>query len=137
MPANTGFHGGFMFQKWTFAVATAVLLVFSCTMMMASTNAMGIAEKQTINFTAPTLIGSTVLPAGNYNVTHEMNGQAHIMIFKQIGGTKAEVRTNCTLVPLKEKAEHTQQLYTINAKDQHVLQQITFQGDKATHVLAQ
>jgi len=125
-----------MFRKWT-VVVTAALLLLSCTVMMASTNSMGIAEKQTINFTAPTLIGSTLLPAGNYTVTHEMNGQTHVMIFKQNGGSKAEVRTNCNLVPLKDKAEHTQQLYTTNAKDQHVLQHITFQGDKATHVLAQ
>jgi hypothetical protein len=123
-----------MFQKWTFAVS--LMLVFSCTMMMATTNSMGIAEKQTINFTAPTIIGSTVLPAGQYTVTHQMNGQSHIMIFKQVKG-KAEAQTNCSLVPLKEKAERTEQEYTTNAKNQRVLQQITFQGDRATHVLAQ
>jgi hypothetical protein len=134
MPVNTGIHGGCMFQRWTIAVA--MVLVFSCTMMMATTNTMGIAEKQTINFTAPTIIGSTVLPAGQYNVTHQMSGQSHIMIFKQVKGT-AEVRTNCNLIPLKEKAQRTEQQYTTNAQDQRVLQQITFQGDKATHVLAQ
>jgi hypothetical protein len=136
MPANTGFHGGFMFQKWTFAIATAVLLVFSCTMMMASTNTMGIAEKQTINFTAPTLIGSTILPAGNYNVTHEMNGQTHIMIFKQIGG-RAESTATCTLVPLTAKATRSEQHFKQNAKNERVLIEMTFAGDKATHVLAQ
>jgi hypothetical protein len=123
-----------MFQKWTFAAA--IVLVLSCTMMMATTNTMGIAEKQTITFSGPTMIGSTVLPAGNYTVTHEMNGQAHIMIFKQVKGT-AEVRANCSLLPLKDKAAHTEQRYTVNAQDQRILQQITFQGDKATHVLAQ
>jgi hypothetical protein len=124
-----------MFHRWTIAAATALLLL-SCTMMMASTKSMGIAEKQTINFTAPTKIGSTVLPAGRYTVTHEMRGQIHIMTFKQIGG-RSEVRTNCTLVPLKGKAANTEQRYFTNAKDQRVLQQVTFEGDKATHVLAQ
>jgi hypothetical protein len=123
-----------MFHKRMFAAA--IMLVVSCTMMMATINSMGIAEKQTINFTAPTLMGSTVLPAGQYSVTHQMNGQAHIMIFKQVKGT-AEVRANCSLLPLKEKAQHTEQRYTVNAQDQRVLQQITFQGDMATHVLAQ
>ncbi len=71
---------------------TAMVLVFSCTVIMATTNTMGIAEKQTINFTAPTIVGSTVLPAGRYNVTHQMNGQSHVMIFKKIGGKRPKRR---------------------------------------------
>ena len=50
---------------------------------------------------------------------------------------KAEAKTNCNLVPLKAKAEHTAQRFTVNASNDHVLQEITFAGDKATHVLAQ
>src|SRR5580704_5907837 len=125
-----------MFQKWTIVAFTAIALVFFCTAIMASTNTMGIAEKQTINFTAPTIVGGTVLPAGRYNVTHQMNGQTHVMIFKKIGG-KFEAQTNCSLVPLKEKASNTEQRYSTNAQNQHILQGITFEGDKATHVLAQ
>jgi hypothetical protein len=124
-----------MSQKWMVAVISTVLLV-SCTAMMASTNSMGIADKQTINFTAPTLVGGTMLPAGKYNVTHEMNGQTHVMLFKSVNG-KFEAKSNCNLVPLKAKAEHTSQRYTTNAKDEHTLQEITFAGDKASHVLAQ
>jgi hypothetical protein len=125
-----------MFQKRTIAIAIAAMLLFACTAATASTNAMGIAEKQTIEFTASTLIGGTVLPAGEYTVTHQMNGQTHVMIFKQVHG-KAEAKTNCNLVPLKAKAEHTAQRFTVNASNDHVLQEITFAGDKATHVLAQ
>jgi hypothetical protein len=96
----------------------------------------GVAEKQTINFTAPTIVGGTVLPAGHYSVTHQMNGQTHIMTFKKIGG-KSEAQTKCSLVPLKEKASNPEQRYLTNAQNQRVLQEITFEGDKATHVLAQ
>lgn len=126
------------FQKRTIAILAAVVMVFACTMMLAAkNNAMGIADKQTINFTAPTLVGGTVLPAGDYNVTHEMNGQTHVMIFQQIGKGKAEAKATCNLVPLKAKAQYTEQRYTTNAKNQRVLQEMTFEGDKATHVLVQ
>jgi len=126
------------FRKRTTAVLAAVVMMFAYSMTLAAkNNAMGIADKQTINFTAPTLVGGTLLPAGNYTVTHEMNGQTHVMIFKQIGGQKAEAKTNCNLVPLKAKAEHTEQEFTTNAKNEHVLKQMTFAGDQATHVLAQ
>ncbi len=125
------------FQKRTVAILAAVVMVFACTAFLAAKdNAMGIADRQTIRFTAPTLVGGTLLPAGNYSVTHEMNGPTHIMIFQQIGGKKAEAKVNCNLVPLKAKAQHTEQEYTTNAKNEHVLQQMTFEGDQATHVLA-
>lgn len=126
------------FQKRMIAVVAAVIMVFACTMMLAAkNNAMGIADKQTINFTAPTLVGGTLLPAGDYNVTHEMSGQTHIMIFHQIGGEKAEAKATCNLVPLKAKAQKTEQRSTINAKNQRVLLEMTFEGDEATHVLVQ
>lgn len=125
-----------MSRKTMIAVLLAVITAFAATAMLAKTNSMEIAENQTITFTAPTLVGGTVLPAGNYTVTHQMSGQTHVMIFKQING-KAEAKANCTLVPLQAKAERTQQRYITNAKNEHVLQEMTFEGDKATHVLAQ
>jgi len=123
-----------MFSKSMIAVLLTAVVLLAGTTLMASDNAMGVAQKQTISFSAPTLVGGTLLPAGNYTVTHEMNGTTHMMIFKQIGGT-GEAKSSCNLVPLKTKAEKTEQHYTTNAKAEHVLQQITFQGDKATHVL--
>ena len=124
-----------MSQKWMVALITTVLLV-SCTAMMASTDTMGVADKQTITFSAPIMVGGTVLPAGNYTVTHQMNGQTHVMLFKSFNG-KFEAKSNCNLVPLKAKAERSSQRYTTNAKDERVLQEITFEGDKASHVLVQ
>jgi hypothetical protein len=100
----------------------------------AKDNPMGIAAKQTITFSAPTVVAGELLPAGNYNVTHEMQGQTHIMIFKQIGGT-VEAKAKCTLMPLNAKATHSEQHFKENAKNQRVLVEMTFYGDRATHVL--
>ncbi len=120
-------------RKIMFAVLIGLVLVLIGS-MAAKDNPMGIATKQTINFTEPTVVAGSLLPAGDYNITHEMQGQTHIMIFKQINGN-AEAKAKCTLVPLTAKAQRTEQTYKQNAKNQRVLVEMTFYGDKATHVL--
>lgn len=125
-----------MSQKRMIALLIAAITVFASMAMLAANNTMGVAAKQTIAFSAPTVVGGTLLPAGNYNVTHQMNGQTHVMVFKAIGGS-AEAKANCNIVPLTAKAEETQQTYTTNAKNERVLQEMTFAGDKAKHVLVQ
>lgn len=121
-------------QKRMFVVMIAALTLIGAATVMASENPMGIAPKQEITFTAPTIVGGNLLPAGDYKVLHEMQGTTHIMIFKQLGG-KAEAKAKCNLVPLDAKATRTEQRYTENAKNQHVLVEMTFRGDTAKHVL--
>jgi hypothetical protein len=124
--------------KRMFATLVAALMMALCVsvMLTAKDNPMGIAEKQTLQLSDSTVIGGTLVPAGSYTVTHEMQGQTHIMIFKQVGG-KVEVKTTCTLVPLTAKATRTEQRFTENAKNQKVLVEMTFKGDTAKHVLEQ
>jgi hypothetical protein len=122
-------------RKATFIILIAVALMLVGS-IAAKDNPMGIALKQTVNFNQPTIVGGTLLPAGDYNVTHEMQGQTHIMIFKQIGGN-AETKAACTLVPLTAKATRSEQQFKQNAKNERVLVGMTFAGDKATHVLSQ
>ncbi len=122
-------------QKRMIVILVAAVVILLCgTMLQAKDNPMGIAPKQTITFTQPTVVGGSLLPAGEYKVTHEMQGQTHIMTFQQIGG-KAEAKSKCNLIPLTEKAAKTETHFTENAKNERVLTQMTFRGDKATHVL--
>ena len=121
-------------QKRMFIIL-AVLVLGAATLLMATDNPMaGVGLKQDITFTGPTVIGGTLVPAGDYKMTHEMQGTTHIMIFKQIGG-KAEAKAKCNLVPLTEKANRTEQRYTENAKNERVLVEMTFRGDTSKHVL--
>lgn len=125
------------YQKRMFVILiTAVMVLSAATTLGAKDNPMGVAPKQQISFTAPTLVGGSLLPAGDYTVLHEMQGTEHIMIFKQVSG-KAEVKAKCNLVPLTEKAKTTEQRYSENAQNQRVLIEMTFRGDTAKHVLAQ
>lgn len=124
-------------QKRLFVmIMTIILLVGATVLLQAKDNPMGIAPKQTITFTAPTVIAGTLLPAGDYSVLHEMKGTDHIMVFKQVGG-KVEVKAKCSLVPLGGKATQTEQRYTENAKNERVLIEMTFRGDTSKHLLAQ
>ena len=124
-----------MRKSFYIMMLTIAVMVCAATLVQASDNPLGIASKQTIIFNSPTVVGGTVLPAGEYQVLHTMNGTEHVMVFKGIAGTKGEAKAKCNLVPLGTKATKTEQRYTENAQNQHVLQEMTFRGDTSKHVL--
>ena len=123
-------------QKRMFVILLSVIAALSLATVAAATdNSMaGVGLKQDITFTAPTIVGGSLLPAGDYKVTHQMDGNTHIMIFKQISG-KAEAKAKCNLVPLDAKAKTTEQRYSMNAQNERVLVEMTFRGDTSKHVL--
>ena len=101
----------------------------------ASQNKFGVADSRTITFNEPIRVGDTLLPSGEYQVSHVMDGTQHIMIFKQMKSSRpAEVRVPCQLVPLQKKADRTERSYVLNAANERVLRSLTFQGDSAQHV---
>lgn len=124
-----------MQKHWFVTAMTIVLILCTAALVQATDNSLGIANKQTIVFNSPTVVGGTLLPAGQYRVLHQMQGAEHIMVFTGIAGTKGEAKAKCTLVPLPEKAKQTEQRYSENAKNERVLQEMTFRGDSAKHVL--
>lgn len=96
-----------------------------------------IADHQTVTFNQAMVLGTTELPAGTYSVKHQMQGDDHYMIFTQTDVPKnkaAEVKVKCNLVPLTGKAKRTERRYVLNAKNQNVLTEMTFEGDYAKHV---
>ena len=126
-------------SKRMVATLVAALMMTLClsVLLAAKDNPMGIAQKQTLTLSDPTVIAGTLVPAGDYTVTHEMQGQTHIMVFKAKGGKGVEVKATCTLVPLNVKATQSEQRFKENAKNQKVLIEMTFKGDTAKHVLEQ
>ena len=119
------------------ATVAALMVVLGVSVLLAAKdNPMGMAPKQTLTFSGANRRRRRPATGGRLHVTHEMQGQTHIMIFKQVDGN-AEVKTTCTLVPLNAKAQRTEQRFTEDAKNQRVLVEMTFRGDTATHVLAQ
>ncbi len=118
-------------------ISLVALCVLGVSLMLnAGTNKFGVADSRQINFAHPTMVGNVLLPVGEYQVLHTMDGDNHIMVFKQLNAkaAPAEARVKCSLVPLQAKAEQTQQIYALNAANERVLHELVFRGDTAKHV---
>jgi hypothetical protein len=116
-------------------IALSMVVAFCVSgLSLAKTKKYGVDEVRKVTFTGATRIGDALLPQGNYEVRHLREGETHIMLFKQIGGKSAEARVKCNLVPLKEKVDRDQVMYTLNAANERVLQTLRFSGDTAEHV---
>ena len=115
-------------------VAILTFLFLLSLFAVAGQNSMGVADTYRVNFTEKTRVADTVLPKGDYEIRHVMEGQNHIMVFHQLGSKNpAEVRAKCTLVPLETKATQDQKMYTVNANER-VLNELIFKGDSVKHV---
>jgi hypothetical protein len=113
-----------------------LVVILSVTgLLMAKTNKYGVSDLRKVSFSDVTRVGDALLPAGDYEVRHIMEGENHIMVFTQLGKRKpAEARVKCNLVPLKEKLQQSQMIYQVNAANEKVLQVLRFGGDSAEHV---
>ena len=101
----------------------------------AKQNKFGVSDSRSIEITAPTRVGGVLLPQGDYKVLHTMEGENHIMVFKQLKTkTPAEARVKCQLVPLAKKADRDEQAFVVNAANERVLHTLVFKGDSAQHV---
>jgi len=117
-------------------VAIVAMCVLGLSLLAsAGENKFGVADTRNITFSGPMRVGDTLLPQGDYQVLHIMEGNHHIMIFKQQHSKRpAEARVQCQLVPLPKKAERTETSYVLNAANEQVLHSLIFKGDSAQHV---
>jgi hypothetical protein len=114
---------------------TAILLVsvFLLAVVATATEPMPTWKSQTMNINNQAKVGDVVLPAGEYRVTHEMEGTKHILVLKlQAKGTPV-YRLACTMEPLEQKAKASEQHYRYEGKDR-VLTAIIFKGDTVRHL---
>ena len=111
-------------------------LCFSFTVLLsAAPNQFGVADKYQVTFDNPVMVGETMLPQGDYQIVHTMEGDTHIMVFTQVHKKNPmEIRVKCSLVPLQERATQTQKVYVMNANNERVLRELIFKGDTAKHV---
>jgi len=119
--------------KYVFVIAICVLGL--CVLAGAGQNKFGVADSHNISFSTPMRVGDVLLPKGEYQVLHTMEGQEHVMVFKQLNTKKpAEARVKCQLLSLSAKAPRTEQSYVLNAANERVLHTLVFRGDSAQHV---
>ena len=112
-----------------------ICVVVLCVVAIAGQNQFGVANSYQVNFSEKVWVGDTLLPAGDYEIRHVIDGQNHIMVFRQLRVRKpAEVRAPCTLVSLPEKSGDSRKTYALNAANERVLHELIFKGDGAKHV---
>lgn len=97
-------------------------------------NTMGIRDVYHITFATPVHVGTALLPAGDYTIRHQMEGQDHYMLFREDGKKGSDVKVKCTLVSLEHKADRNETIFRVNASNERVLQEFVFKGDTAKHV---
>ena len=118
-----------------FMAVIVVMLVAVATVATAGHNMFGVADMQKITFIDPIRVGEVLLPQGNYEVRHVMEGDNHIMVFKQLNVNKpVQARVQCSLVKLAAKAEQTQKIYVVSTNNERILRELIFRGDTAKHV---
>ena len=117
-------------------VAVVALCVVSlAALASAAQNKFGVADTRTLAITSPTRLGDTLLPVGQYRIQHTMEGQNHIMVFKQMNvSNPVEIKVKCTLVPLDKRADQTRSNFVMNAANERVLHSLIFEGDTSEHV---
>ena len=118
-------------RKTAFLIAIAVLILGTAAI---AANQFGIADTRSVTFYDTVRVGDTLLPAGNYVVTHQMRGDEHIMVFTKQGRKPVEARLKCTLRPLSAPAVQSQVEYRLNAAKEHVIARMVFKGDRAEHI---
>ncbi len=114
--------------------ALLLLTLLGLGVMLWAQQPAGFKGTRTITLSEQAKVGTQVRAAGEYRVTHVMEGAEHIMVFKQ---GKQEYRVKCNLVPLSAKADNTQVWYEPDANGARMLQAIVFRGDTVRHEMAQ
>jgi hypothetical protein len=122
-------------MRQMFAGILILMCVFMLSAVAVAENPLGIADTYKVSFSEKVRVADTLLPKGNYEIRHVMEGSDHIMVFRQLGTKKpVEVRAKCTLVPLSARANEDQKIYVLNAANERVLHEMVFKGDHAKHV---
>jgi hypothetical protein len=117
-------------RKMAFLIAITVLVLGAAAV---AGNQLGIADTRSVTFYDSVRMGETLLPAGDYIVTHQMKGDEHIMLFKKTGRKPISASVKCTLKSLSAPAPQSQVEYKLNAANEHVITRMVFKGDRAEH----
>jgi hypothetical protein len=124
-----------LWLKMTVCLSVCALLFG--TVVAAQQNKLGVADKYKVAFLNPIQVGNVLLPKGDYQIVHTMEGDTHIMVFTQQGVTNpVEIRAKCSLEPLQEKATQDKTVYAFNANNERVLRELIFKGETAKHVFS-
>lgn len=116
------------------AMLAVVAVMALAVVAQAGNSKFGVGDVRRVTFADDFRIGEALLPGGEYEIRHVMDGKDHFMVFHRLSGKPVEVRAKCSLEPLPEKAVQSQQVFGVNAANERVLQMLVFRGEKTKHV---
>lgn len=108
-----------------FLLATAAL---SC--MAADMN----WHSHKVTFADPAVVGGTPLPAGVYNVEHQMRSDEHVMVFTKVNDKKFRAESKCHMLNNARPAIRNEQAYRF-VDGKYTLITLMFKGDVFLHEL--
>ncbi len=112
-------------------IALLLLGVFLLAVLAVAEGPMVTWKSKDLKLDKSVRAGSVVLPAGDYKVSHMMEGSEHILVM-QLRGKNQTFRVACKMQPLQTKATQDEQHYTHEGQ-QAVLTGIVFKGDMYFH----
>jgi uncharacterized protein RhaS with RHS repeats len=109
------------------AIVLAVVCLVAVTAWAADT--MVSWKSKSLTLDAAARVGTVTLPAGDYKVTHEMQGEQHILVLAK---GKQSFRVPCAMQPLTKAATQNEQHYRYEGKEK-ILTGLMFKGDMVFH----
>jgi len=123
-----------MTRNRVFVGIMAVLILLGLTIAANAQNGkeFGVGKTRTVSFTETVKVQGQTLPAGDYVVEHVMEGQNHIMVFKQLPSKDQTFKFACNMVKLPAKAKQSSNVYDVSSGTR-VLKALIFSGDMYEH----
>lgn len=117
------------------SIAIVIILAMSAPAWGQVPKEIEVGKARTVTLTSEAVIGGVTLAPGEYLVRHFVRGDEHYLSFaKERKADEELVRVACAMKDLPDKARRTEQLYVYNDAGERVLKELTFRGDKNTHV---
>ncbi len=117
-------------MKTRLAFITLILVVASG-MLYAGVDRPVPHKEKTVVIYSDTKVGDTVLPKGEYDVKHVLEGTENVLVFTS---ARKEYRFKCQLRPTADKVDAVALQFHTNADGSRSLVSVTFPGDASAHV---
>jgi hypothetical protein len=102
-------------------------------------------KKGVISFSRPVRVGGTLLQPGDYQIQHVMDGQGHVVVFRELETLQPEypypfpgkevARATCRVEPLEKKVGNSGVRLGVNAAGEKFVEEVYIHGERLGHLL--
>ena len=114
-----------------YALIALMLVVVSCTLFAAQADRPVPHKERTVTVYSDTKVGDKILPKGEYEVKHVLEGQDNVLVFSNGRG---EYKFKVQLKPSTDKVNGVTLQFKNNPDNTRSLISVQFPGDASAHV---